>query len=227
MANKHKSTQHRPTWPHLHGSSGSSGVCWRNWDRSTVTPCLLGTWTVCCGCQPTQGWGTRTIAVLQHIITRCTSWIQAGYKSRRRPLTSSWNPIPVLFSNCVISLGEIAIWLIVILLLCPLKQQLYLATGGDPVTDENTALNTTGPTQPPSSLSLAEPVACAGNSGPILCSDAGSPQVEQLCVVCHYFPLSRALLPCRHTCICAVCFCKYLTSKAGECPLTNCCSMSP
>lgn len=64
------------------------------------------------------------------------------------------------------------------------------------------------------SLSLAEPVACAGSSAPLLCSDTilrEGQQSEQLCVVCHYFPLSRALLPCRHTCICAICFCKYLT----------------
>ncbi|XP_075223195.1 cell growth regulator with RING finger domain protein 1-like isoform X2 [Lycorma delicatula] len=37
---------------------------------------------------------------------------------------------------------------------------------------------------------------------------------EQLCVVCQYFPLSRALLPCRHTCICASCF-----SKLDTCPM--------
>jgi hypothetical protein len=62
------------------------------------------------------------------------------------------------------------------------------------------------------SLSLAEPVACAGSSAPLLCSDAiprEGQQSEQLCVVCHFFPLSRALLPCRHTCICAICFCKF------------------
>lgn len=29
---------------------------------------------------------------------------------------------------------------------------------------------------------------------------------EQLCVVCQFYPLSRALLPCRHTCVCAGCF---------------------
>ncbi|XP_055678717.1 cell growth regulator with RING finger domain protein 1-like [Lutzomyia longipalpis] len=85
-------------------------------------------------------------------------------------------------------------------------KQLYLATG-DPLSgDETTTPIQTG------SLSLAEPVACAGNGGPILCSDG--PQMEQLCVVCHYFPLSRALLPCRHTCICAVCF-----SKLERCPM--------
>ncbi|KAL1110489.1 hypothetical protein AAG570_008017, partial [Ranatra chinensis] len=38
--------------------------------------------------------------------------------------------------------------------------------------------------------------------------------VEQLCVVCQYFPLSRALLPCRHTCICASCF-----GKLDTCPM--------
>ncbi|XP_068085986.1 cell growth regulator with RING finger domain protein 1 isoform X2 [Anabrus simplex] len=37
---------------------------------------------------------------------------------------------------------------------------------------------------------------------------------EQLCVVCQYFPLSRALLPCRHTCICASCF-----GKLDRCPM--------
>ena len=42
-----------------------------------------------------------------------------------------------------------------------------------------------------------------------------SPSYEhQLCVVCQYFPLSRALLPCRHTCICASCF-----SKLDRCPM--------
>nr|CAD7608263.1 unnamed protein product [Timema genevievae] len=39
-------------------------------------------------------------------------------------------------------------------------------------------------------------------------------QDEQLCVVCQYFPLSRALLPCRHTCICASCF-----VKVDRCPM--------
>nr|CAD7432513.1 unnamed protein product [Timema monikensis] len=39
-------------------------------------------------------------------------------------------------------------------------------------------------------------------------------QEEQLCVVCQYFPLSRALLPCRHTCICASCF-----IKVDRCPM--------
>lgn len=55
-----------------------------------------------------------------------------------------------------------------------------------------------------SSLSMAEPVACTDSNERLLCCDG--PQTEQLCVVCHYFPLSRALLPCRHTCVCAICF---------------------
>lgn len=37
---------------------------------------------------------------------------------------------------------------------------------------------------------------------------------EELCVVCQYFPLSRALMPCRHTCVCASCF-----GKLDRCPM--------
>jgi hypothetical protein len=88
----------------------------------------------------------------------------------------------------------------------PNPQQLYVSTAGE--NDNEGGSSSSG-----SSLSLAEPVACAGSSAPLLCSDAilreGSQQSEQLCVVCHYFPLSRALLPCRHTCICAICFCEF------------------
>lgn len=84
-------------------------------------------------------------------------------------------------------------------------QQLYLATGDSIASDEKAS-------QQNGSLSLAEPVSCAGSTGPLLCSDSAvvrdGQQQDQLCVVCQYFPLSRALLPCRHTCICAVCFCK-------------------
>lgn len=90
-------------------------------------------------------------------------------------------------------------------------KQLYLATGDTmSAEDHSMSSNLTGAAT--GSLSLAEPVACADNGGPLLCSDG--PQAEQLCVVCHYFPLSRALLPCRHTCICAVCF-----SKLDRCPM--------
>ncbi|XP_021707898.1 cell growth regulator with RING finger domain protein 1 isoform X1 [Aedes aegypti] len=90
-------------------------------------------------------------------------------------------------------------------------KQLYLATGDPTSADDGNPSQITG------SLSLAEPVACADNSGPLLCSDSilrDCPGIEQLCVVCHYFPLSRALLPCRHTCICAVCF-----NKLDRCPM--------
>lgn len=85
-------------------------------------------------------------------------------------------------------------------------QQLYMAAG------ENEGEGSSMGSPLGGSLSLAEPVACAGSSAPLLCSDAiprEGQQSEQLCVVCHYFPLSRALLPCRHTCICAICFCEY------------------
>lgn len=99
-------------------------------------------------------------------------------------------------------------------------QQLYLATGDPTSTDDGNPSQITG------SLSLAEPVACADNSGPLLCSDSilrDCPGIEQLCVVCHYFPLSRALLPCRHTCICAVCFSKYTQHSTNVHTWTFCC----
>uniref|UniRef100_A0A336N1J5 CSON004643 protein n=2 Tax=Culicoides sonorensis TaxID=179676 RepID=A0A336N1J5_CULSO len=89
-------------------------------------------------------------------------------------------------------------------------KQLYLATG-DSITSDDSASQQSG------SLSLAEPVSCAGSTGPLLCSNTvvrDEQQQDQLCVVCQYFPLSRALLPCRHTCICAVCF-----SKLDRCPM--------
>ncbi|XP_060531740.1 cell growth regulator with RING finger domain protein 1-like [Cylas formicarius] len=37
---------------------------------------------------------------------------------------------------------------------------------------------------------------------------------QQYCIVCQYFPLSRAILPCRHTCVCANCF-----SRLDRCPI--------
>ncbi|CRL00349.1 CLUMA_CG013621, isoform A [Clunio marinus] len=95
---------------------------------------------------------------------------------------------------------------------CPLPtSQLYMAAG------ENESEGSSMGSSVGGSLSLAEPVACAGSSAPLLCSDTilrEGQQSEQLCVVCHYFPLSRALLPCRHTCICAICF-----SKLERCPM--------
>lgn len=72
-----------------------------------------------------------------------------------------------------------------------LFQQLYLATG-NPLTYED---------EIPKDRTL-------------LLDSVWNHSGEQLCVVCQYFPLSRALLPCRHTCICASCF-----SKLDTCPM--------
>lgn len=76
-------------------------------------------------------------------------------------------------------------------------KQLYLATG-NPLTydDEH-------PAQSPA-------VVCTEDEVGSVWQSAG----EQLCVVCQHFPLSRALLPCRHTCICASCF-----GKLDRCPM--------
>ncbi|VEN43385.1 unnamed protein product [Callosobruchus maculatus] len=89
-------------------------------------------------------------------------------------------------------------------------KQLYLATG-----------NPGGYEEGQISLAVAEPVeggpnsveptlVCRTNEDSTLWNTSG----EQLCVVCQYFPLSRALLPCRHTCICASCF-----DKLDRCPM--------
>lgn len=89
-------------------------------------------------------------------------------------------------------------------------KQLYLATGNPGGFEEN---------QIP--LAVAEPV--EGGPGPLgrtlVCptsedSAFWNSSGDQLCVVCQYFPLSRALLPCRHTCICASCF-----EKLDRCPM--------
>ncbi|KAK9498002.1 hypothetical protein O3M35_003892 [Rhynocoris fuscipes] len=37
---------------------------------------------------------------------------------------------------------------------------------------------------------------------------------DDLCVICQNYPISRALLPCRHTCICAICF-----NRLESCPM--------
>ncbi|CAH1981179.1 unnamed protein product, partial [Acanthoscelides obtectus] len=89
-------------------------------------------------------------------------------------------------------------------------KQLYLATGNPGGYEEG---------QIP--LAVAEPVeggpssveptlVCRTNEDSTFWNTSG----EQLCVVCQYFPLSRALLPCRHTCICASCF-----DKLDRCPM--------
>lgn len=102
---------------------------------------------------------------------------------------------------------------------CELFQQLYLATG-NPHNYED---------EPSVSLGIRENCNTSengrmprGGSPTLLCTttsdeDGGSvwnAAGEQLCVVCQYFPLSRALLPCRHTCICASCF-----GKLDRCPM--------
>ncbi|CAG9862951.1 unnamed protein product [Phyllotreta striolata] len=89
-------------------------------------------------------------------------------------------------------------------------KQLYLATG-----------NSGGYEEGQIPLAVAEPVeggpepmgrhlVCRTSEDSTLWNSSG----EQLCVVCQYFPLSRALLPCRHTCICASCF-----DKLDRCPM--------
>lgn len=99
-------------------------------------------------------------------------------------------------------------------------QQLYLATGNSSSYDVGDVSSGLGP-----GLALAEPCNTTGNAanrGAVVASGVGDANEgslwnsagEQLCVVCQYFPLSRALLPCRHTCICASCF-----SKLDRCPM--------
>lgn len=89
-------------------------------------------------------------------------------------------------------------------------KQLYLATG-----------NPSGYEDGQIPLAVAEPV--EGGPGPLghtlVCPTSEDSALwnssgDQLCVVCQYFPLSRALLPCRHTCICASCF-----DKLDRCPM--------
>ncbi|XP_023287762.1 cell growth regulator with RING finger domain protein 1 isoform X2 [Orussus abietinus] len=100
-------------------------------------------------------------------------------------------------------------------------KQLYLATGNSTNYDEQHVSSGIGP-----ALALAEPCNDSGSNGgatrgALVASGAGDAEGslwnstgEQLCVVCQYFPLSRALLPCRHTCICASCF-----GKLDRCPM--------
>lgn len=75
-------------------------------------------------------------------------------------------------------------------------KQLYLATGNAVGSYDSSEM----------SVALAEPM-----NDSVLLENATN---EQLCVVCQFFPLSRALLPCRHTCICASCF-----DKVDRCPM--------
>jgi len=66
-------------------------------------------------------------------------------------------------------------------------------------------------------LATGNPLSYEEEDKPVVVDDACSTWSvagEQLCVVCQYFPLSRALLPCRHTCVCASCF-----AKLESCPM--------
>lgn len=71
-------------------------------------------------------------------------------------------------------------------------QQLYLATG-----------NPGGYEEASIPLAVAEPFGGPNAEAPTLVCDTSEDATlwnssgEQLCVVCQYFPLSRALLPCR------------------------------
>lgn len=97
-------------------------------------------------------------------------------------------------------------------------KQLYLATG-NPLTydDEQAARATVAEceTKPiPSGDASPLPIVSSNSSAWSSPSSPVHAVVEQLCVVCQYFPLSRALLPCRHTCVCASCF-----AKLDRCPM--------
>lgn len=85
-------------------------------------------------------------------------------------------------------------------------KQLYLATGNAMTSydDEASPLDTAFC---PNGLTRAGGANGCGVRAALLCE-------EQLCVVCQFYPLSRALLPCRHTCVCAGCF-----NRLDRCPM--------
>ena len=37
---------------------------------------------------------------------------------------------------------------------------------------------------------------------------------ESFCIICQEHPITRAILPCRHTCLCKLCF-----QKVDDCPM--------
>jgi len=37
---------------------------------------------------------------------------------------------------------------------------------------------------------------------------------DKLCIICHNYPVTRVILPCRHKCLCKLCF-----QKVNECPI--------
>ena len=53
----------------------------------------------------------------------------------------------------------------------------------------------------------------------------GSPSAEEqggnLCIVCQMLPISRALIPCGHACLCALCFDKMNTCPMCRQPMTS------
>ncbi|XP_030754436.1 cell growth regulator with RING finger domain protein 1-like [Sitophilus oryzae] len=86
-------------------------------------------------------------------------------------------------------------------------KQLYLATGNSGNYEGQLPLAVAEPVEGgPSSVGSF----CPNNEDSTFWNSSG----EQLCVVCQTYPLSRALLPCRHTCICASCF-----NKLERCPM--------
>ncbi|KAL1501667.1 hypothetical protein ABEB36_006957 [Hypothenemus hampei] len=86
-------------------------------------------------------------------------------------------------------------------------KQLYLATGNSGNYETQIPLAVAEPVEGgPSSVGSF----CTNNEDSTFWNSSG----EQLCVVCQTYPLSRALLPCRHTCICASCF-----NKLERCPM--------
>ncbi|XP_071447368.1 cell growth regulator with RING finger domain protein 1-like isoform X4 [Hetaerina americana] len=100
-------------------------------------------------------------------------------------------------------------------------KQLYLATGNPLTYDDEQSAKASGECEamavPPggeSTLPISPQPIPSSNSSWSSPSSPVHAVVEQLCVVCQYFPLSRALLPCRHTCVCASCF-----AKLDRCPM--------
>ncbi|XP_057316955.1 cell growth regulator with RING finger domain protein 1-like [Hydractinia symbiolongicarpus] len=45
-------------------------------------------------------------------------------------------------------------------------------------------------------------------------SSASSSESNELCIICHHYPVTRVLLPCRHSCVCKICF-----KKLESCPV--------
>ncbi|XP_034232523.1 cell growth regulator with RING finger domain protein 1-like [Thrips palmi] len=96
-------------------------------------------------------------------------------------------------------------------------KQLYLATGNAMTSydDETSPLDTAFCPNGLTPLGLAgHGLNANGGNGCANGVRAALLCEEQLCVVCQFYPLSRALLPCRHTCVCAGCF-----NRLDRCPM--------